>query len=355
MSTVRIENLEKRFGDVEVLKRVSLTVPAHSLVTLLGPSGCGKTTLLRLVAGLERADGGTVAIGERAVSDPARGVHLPPAARRIGMVFQSYALWPHKRVWENVAHPLRVRKTPAAELRDRVQQALGVVQLAQLAERFPGELSGGQQQRVALARAIVYEPEVLLLDEPLSNLDAKLRTEMRYEIRELQQRSRLTTIYVTHDQEEAFVISDQICLMHGGVIEQLGSALDLYRTPRTRFVADFVGAANELPGTARSAGTEGNVAVAIADGWEFTAHCRHRFAAGDKLWLLVRPEDILLVPGGGTGASARVVQVTYLGGISEYVLDAGSFRLKARELSVPRLAAGDRVGVNAIRTFALPQ
>jgi iron(III) transport system ATP-binding protein len=282
-------------------------------------------------------------------------VHLPPAARRIGMVFQSYALWPHKRVWENVAHPLRVRKTPAAELRDRVQQALGVVQLAQLAERFPGELSGGQQQRVALARAIVYEPEVLLLDEPLSNLDAKLRTEMRYEIRELQQRSRLTTIYVTHDQEEAFVISDQICLMHGGVIEQLGSALDLYRTPRTRFVADFVGAANELPGTARSAGTEGNVAVAIADGWEFTAHCRHRFAAGDKLWLLVRPEDILLVPGGGTGASARVVQVTYLGGISEYVLDAGSFRLKARELSVPRLAAGDRVGVNAIRTFALPQ
>jgi iron(III) transport system ATP-binding protein len=354
MSTVRIENVEKRFGEVEVLKRVSLTIPAHSLVTLLGPSGCGKTTLLRLVAGLERPDAGALTIGERVVSDPARGVHVPPAGRRIGMVFQSYALWPHRRVWENVAYPLRTRKTPPGELRDRVQQALSLVQLAPLAERFPGELSGGQQQRVALARAIVYEPDVLLLDEPLSNLDAKLRTEMRYEIRELQQRSRLTTLYVTHDQEEAFVISDHICLMRGGAIEQLGSALDLYHTPRTRFVADFVGAANQLGGIARAPSNNGRVAVSVADGWELTARCQHAFAAGDRLWLLVRPEDVVLEPG-DTGTTARVTQVVYLGGISEYALDGGGFRLKARELKAPRLSSGDRVRVTATHSFALPE
>jgi len=354
VSAVTIENLEKRFGNAEVVKRVTLTIPAHTLVTLLGPSGCGKTTLLRLVAGLEQADNGVIAIGKRVVSNPARGVHVPTAMRNVGMVFQSYALWPHKRVWENIAHPLHVRKIPSSELRDRVQEVLNLVQLGHLAERFHGELSGGQQQRVALARAIVYEPEVLLLDEPLSNLDAKLRAEMRYEIRELQSRCRLTTLYVTHDQEEAFVISDQICLMRDGAIEQLGGALDLYHTPRTRFVADFVGATNQLPGRARNASHDGSVTVAVADNWEFAARCQHEFAAGDKLWLLLRPEDITLAAS-GIGAAARVTQVTYLGGISEYVLDAGSFKLKARELSVPRLAAGDRVGVSATQTFAFPE
>ena len=261
MTDVRIENVEKRFGDVQVLHQIALTVPSRALVTLLGPSGCGKTTLLRIVAGLERADGGVVAIHDRVVADAARGIHVPSAQRNVGMVFQSYALWPHKRIWENVAYPLRVRKVAAQESRDRVQQALELVQLGHLAQRFPGELSGGQQQRVAIARAVVYEPELLLLDEPLSNLDAKLRAEMRFEIRELQQRCKLTTLYVTHDQEESFVISDHICLMHEGKLEQMGSGLELYEQPRSHFVADFVGTTNKLAGTAQPADRDGRLRV----------------------------------------------------------------------------------------------
>jgi len=347
MLAVRIDGIQKRFGAVEVLCGVSLTVEQSSLVTLLGPSGCGKTTLLRMIAGLETADKGRIRIGERVVSDPAANVFVPPAKRNIGMVFQSYALWPHKRVWENVAYPLAVRKVPRAKRKERAFDALRLVQLDALADRFPGELSGGQQQRVALARAIVYEPDVLLLDEPLSNLDAKLRTEMRYEIRELQRRCKLTTIYVTHDQEEAFVISDRICLMNHGRLEQSGAGLDLYENPSSSFAATFLGAANRLAGEVVGLDDQGCARVRIGRGWYLRARSGTQAPTiGAKVAVVIRPQEIRLDPTGPTsngGARGTVRTTTYLGGSTEYVVDLADAQVRVREVGRPRFTANERV------------
>lgn len=355
MANVRIENVEKRFGDVRVLHQISLTVPSRSLVTLLGPSGCGKTTLLRIVAGLERSDGGIVAIHEKVVSDTAHDIHVPSAQRNVGMVFQSYALWPHKRIWENVAYPLRVRKIAEQELRDRAHQALALVQLEHLAERFPGELSGGQQQRVAIARAVVYEPELLLLDEPLSNLDAKLRAEMRFEIRELQQRCKLTTLYVTHDQEEAFVISDHICLMNGGRLEQMGSALELYEQPRSCFVADFVGTANTLSGEAHRDSSDGGLRIQLAPGWGVVAQTSRSVEQGKTVSVLVRPEEIQLYESQRPEAvSGSVRSITYLGGSTEYAVTApNATLLRVRAPGSPRFHVGQDVYVGITKSIVL--
>jgi iron(III) transport system ATP-binding protein len=347
MSKITINTVSKRFGEVNVLQGISLVAEESSLLTLLGPSGCGKTTLLRLVAGLEQSESGTIRIGDRAVSDPERGINVPAAQRNVGMVFQSYALWPHRRVWENVAHPLRVRKVTRDQVRDRVMEALRLVQLEHLSERFPGELSGGQQQRVALARAIVYEPDVLLLDEPLSNLDAKLRTEMRYEIRELQRRCRLTTIYVTHDQEEAFVISDRVCLMNQGVLEQVGEGLDLYENPATSFTAEFVGAANQLEGEVIAINGRDSLDVKIAETWMLRArNTSNPPAVGEKVCVVVRPHDIQLtqVPtalNGGIQATVRTS--SYLGGTTEYVIETAQLKMRVREVGRPRFLTGHAV------------
>jgi len=216
MPAVGIEHVDKRFGSVRAVDDVSLAVPDGRLLTLLGPSGCGKTTTLRMIAGLEQNDAGRIAIGDRVVSDPAVGVFVAPERREIGMVFQSYAIWPHMTVFANVAYPLQVRRRSAGEVRERVEGALRLMEMAHLADRPATALSGGQQQRVAIARALVFQPRVLLMDEPLSNLDAKLREQMRVEIRSLQQRLGITTVYVTHDQEEAMVLSDEIAVMHEG-------------------------------------------------------------------------------------------------------------------------------------------
>jgi len=239
---VDIRNVDLSYGSNHVLKGINLHIRAGEFFAFLGPSGCGKTTLLRLIAGFNQADGGEVLVGGRDIS------HLPPWRRDVGMVFQSYALWPHMTVRRNVAFGLEERKVPKAEIARRVTAALELVGLAHLADRRPSQLSGGQQQRVAVARTIAIEPKVLLLDEPLSNLDAKMRVQVRRELRDLQQRLGLTTIFVTHDQEEANTICDRIAVMNDGIVQQVGTPMELYEKPANLFVANFLGTANILPG-----------------------------------------------------------------------------------------------------------
>ncbi|MBI2090401.1 MAG: ABC transporter ATP-binding protein [Deltaproteobacteria bacterium] len=249
---VQIAHLEKYFGEdrerVHVLKGVSLDIPEGSLYTFLGPSGCGKTTTLRCVAGLERPESGTISIDGKTVFAAGDRVYVPTNRRPIGMVFQSYAIWPHMTVFENVAYPLTIQRRPKSEIRERVANVLKVVGLHGLEDRPAPKLSGGQQQRVAFARALVNQPKVLLLDEPLSNLDAKLREQMRFEIKALQRRVNITTIYVTHDQSEALAISDQIAVMHGGKLIEIGSPHELYSRPKRKFTATFLGLTNLIEG-----------------------------------------------------------------------------------------------------------
>src|SRR5881296_4046773 len=251
---IRIDGVVKRFGAVTAVDRAELTIEDGELFTLLGPSGCGKTTLLRLLAGFYQPDAGQIRFGDRVVSG------LPPYERNIGMVFQNYALWPHMTVRANVAYGLRLRKLAPAEIETRLAEGLRKVNLVGFESRYPGQLSGGQQQRVALARALVLNPDILLLDEPLSNLDAKIRVQVRAEIRKLQQELGITTVYVTHDQEEALSLADRVAVMRDGQVLQLAPPKTLYERPANRFVADFVGTNNFLPGVCRGP-TAGGVAV----------------------------------------------------------------------------------------------
>ena len=246
MASVELRGLTKRYGDLAVVDDVSLTIAHGSMVCLLGPSGCGKTTTLRLIAGFAEPTAGEIVVGDQVVSSPTRTV--PPERRNMSMIFQSYALWPHMTVAENVSYGLELRKLDRETIRRKLAAILATTHLAALAERYPGELSGGQQQRVALARALVVEPETLLLDEPLSNLDANLREEMRFELRRLHDEYRYTTIYVTHDQSEAMTTADVIAVMNAGRIEQAGSPEEIYDHPRSAFVARFIGASNVLEG-----------------------------------------------------------------------------------------------------------
>jgi len=248
MASVELRGLTKRYGALAVVDDVSLTIAHGSLVCLLGPSGCGKTTTLRLIAGFVEPTAGEIRVGEKVVSSPARTV--PPERRNMSMIFQSYALWPHMTVAENVAYGLKLRKMDKDTIAQKLNSILSTTHLDQLAERYPGELSGGQQQRVALARALVVEPETLLLDEPLSNLDANLREEMRFEVRRLHDAYRYTTVYVTHDQSEAMTTADIIAVMNGGKIEQAGTPEAIYDRPRSEFVARFIGSSNVVKGEA---------------------------------------------------------------------------------------------------------
>src|SRR5438105_1819175 len=271
MPAVLVEDVSRYFGDVAAVNRVNLKVERGEFVTLLGPSGCGKTTTLRMVAGLEQNSSGRISIGDRVVSDATAGFFVPPDHRQLGMVFQSYAIWPHMTVFNNVAYPLRIRKRPAAEIKERVTAALRLVEMERYADRPAPALSGGQQQRVAIARALVFEPEVLLLDEPLSNLDARLRAQMGDEFRALQRRLRITTLYVTHDQEEAMALSDRVVIMQRGRILQVGAPETVYRRPASREVAAFFGTPNFIDATVTACrpADNGDWLVAVDGG-----HCR---------------------------------------------------------------------------------
>ena len=264
---IEVSDLVVRYaGDVIAVNGVSFEVGRGEHVTLLGPSGCGKTTTLRAIAGLEPPSGGSISIEGRTMYSAAERINVPAERRGVSMVFQSYAVWPHMTVFDNVAYGLRVRRQSSTETRDNVDRALGLVQMRHLADRAASKLSGGQQQRVALARAIAFSPTVVLFDEPLSNLDAKLRAEMRVELRELQNRLGITSVYVTHDQEEALAISDRVIVMNVGVIEQIGTPEDIYNRPRNRFVADFVGSANLIKGRVRGPAQGGRISFEVDGG-----------------------------------------------------------------------------------------
>ena len=326
MSGVIIRNVSKSFGDIVVLQAFNQTFRDGEFITLLGPSGCGKTTMLRMIAGFEKPTTGEILIGDQVVSS--ERVFLPPEKRGIGMVFQSYAVWPHMNVRDNVAYPLRIQKRPKNEINEEVDRALDIVHLSQYADRMPDQLSGGQQQRVALARALAGRPELLLLDEPLSNLDAKLRESMRFEIKEIQARLGMTVVYVTHDQTEAMAMSDRIILINRGIVQQAAPPAEIYNHPANQFVADFLGKVIFLRGEAK----EGTI---LLDGTNqqipFDGDRRGR------LELAVRPERISMSVDNGSkdGTLQGILETQY------YLGDVNDCRV--------------RVGEKLIRVIAPPE
>ena len=341
MPGVTIKELSKHYGDVGAVQGLSLTVEPGELVALLGPSGCGKTTTLRLVAGFLAPEAGEIWVGDRCLSSPASVV--PPERRRMAMIFQSYALWPHMTVAQNVAYGLRFKRGLTRDDRDhRVKEILKVVQLAGYEARYPAELSGGQQQRVAVARALVIEPEILLLDEPLSNLDANLREEMRFEIRRLHEAFGITTLYVTHDQAEAMVISDRIAVLERGRVAQVGTADEVFLRPRTRFVAEFIGRTNLLEGVAESADTlvVGRLRLRVGGG----------LAPGARAAVSVRPHDIVLAPvgavhtrAGDTTLRGTITRASFLGESVDYQVQLADSDVVVRVVA----PAGRRLPVGA--------
>jgi len=326
---ITIREVVKRFGAVTAVDRADLAVRDGELFTLLGPSGCGKTTLLRLLAGFYQPDSGEIRFGDRVVSG------LPPYERNIGMVFQNYALWPHMTVEANVAYGLKLRRLGTAEVAARLREGLRKVNLTGFESRYPGQLSGGQQQRVALARALVLNPDILLLDEPLSNLDAKIRVQVRAEIRKLQQELGITTIYVTHDQEEALSLSDRVAVMKDGRVLQIGAPKELYERPRTRFVADFVGTNNLVPGrVSERAGAELVVDTAVG-----RLRAVPSGPVSDRCVLAIRPENVAIFAGaatnGGNVVQGRVSFVAYLGSALRYDVEAGQGQILKVDIRDP--------------------
>jgi ABC-type Fe3+/spermidine/putrescine transport system ATPase subunit len=321
MQNVSINGLAKRFQDVVAVDHIFLQVDRGEMVTLLGPSGCGKTTTLNMIAGFETPNAGEIYVGDRLISSHETGVFLPPHRRNLGMVFQSYGLWPHMTVADNVGYGLKLRGVRGNAAVERVREALRLVRLEDYAERFPSQLSGGQQQRVSFARAIVYRPDILLLDEPLSNLDAALREEMRLELKELQEQTGITTIFVTHDQMEAMVMSDRVVVMNRGRIEQIGTPEEIYEHPTTRFVAGFIGVTNFLEGRLVESGN--NATRVDVDGLMVTCAEPAPAAAGEAVTLSVRPHDWRVSDTPPAEAPANlfastVEKVVYMGGAREF-------------------------------------
>ncbi len=336
---LELAGLTKRFGSVLAVDHISFTVQPGEVFTLLGPSGCGKSTTLRLVAGLEQPEEGTLQLRGKTIVSAAQRLCLPPERRNMGMVFQSYAIWPHMTVFENVAFPLQLRRWPKHKIREAVGQTLGVVGLDGLEERPATMLSGGQQQRVALARALVYNPDILLLDEPLSNLDAKLREHMRDELRSLQRRLGIAVLFVTHDQAEAMALSDRVAVMNAGHIEQVGTPMEVYERPATAFVRDFLGRAITLECVVRREDSRCwlELTAAPASSFAFADAQLDQHSTGSAVHLACRPEDLKLAAA-GSGAQnafrAKVEEVLYLGERLEYRVRAGD--------SPPFLVSGSR-------------
>jgi ABC-type Fe3+/spermidine/putrescine transport system ATPase subunit len=345
MSSVALERLRKRYRDVYVVSDVDLEIAEGELVVLLGPSGCGKTTTLRMIAGLVQPTSGRVRIGGEAVD------HLPPRARQIGMVFQDYALFPNMPVRENIAFGLQERRVARDRTEARVDEMLTLIRMQGFADRYPAELSGGQQQRVALARALAYEPRVLLMDEPLGALDQRLREDMQREVARIQKSLAITTVFVTHDQQEAMVLADRIVVMNAGRIEQVGTPEQLYATPQSLFIADFIGRTNRMPGEAREC-SDGIARVMLRNGCEIGARAAGAVRGGDAVVCTIRPEK-LRIGGSASEHGDNVLPVTmrrrsFLGSSVDLAVDdaAGAemlVRLAASAVEAP--TPGDRISV----------
>jgi len=347
MARIDIERLTKRYtgGSLAAVRDLTLAIADNRFVTLLGPSGCGKTTTLRLIAGYLTPDSGTIRVDGAVVSSPERVV--PPERRGMGMVFQNYAVWPHKTVFENVAFGLQIRRRETREIADQVARMLEQVGLAGYERKLPSELSGGQQQRVALARSLIVEPGILLLDEPLSNLDAKLRERMRAELKEIQRRVGITFVYVTHDQAEALALSDDIAVIHRGELQQFGPPRDVYDRPANRIVADFMGQVNFVPGQVVSSDA-GQGRIALDGGHDMTCALPRGIGPGAAVDVAVRPENITLAPAGtaAPNITARIAELTFLGNANEYVVVCpGEVRLRVQTHPTQIFAIGDDVAV----------
>jgi iron(III) transport system ATP-binding protein len=343
MAFIEISAISKRFGAFQALRDVSLSVAEREFVTFLGPSGCGKTTMLRTLAGFHAPDLGTIHVGDRLMSSPQ--AVMPPEMRRMGMVFQNYAVWPHMSVFDNVAFGLRVARVAGAEIGTRVARMLEAVGLQGLERRHPGQLSGGQLQRVALARSLVVEPSILLLDEPLSNLDAKLRERMRGEIKTLQRRTGITFIYVTHDQAEALALSDRIVVFNKGVVQQVGTPRDVYERPANLFVADFMGLVNKLPGVV--IGRTGDRARVRIGRQVIDARINDALGAAGEVTVAIRPEAIALgradPPIEINVLAGTVIESAFLGNIVEHQVDIGAGLLRVQGSPRHDLVPGETV------------
>jgi putative spermidine/putrescine transport system ATP-binding protein len=342
---VKIVNVTKRFGNVVAIDDVSLTVKTSEFLTLLGPSGSGKTTTLMIIAGFEKADGGEVYLNEKPI------INIPSHKRNIGMVFQQYALFPHMKVFDNVAYPLRNRKRPRSEIREKVKEILDMVQLSEQVERFPSQLSGGQQQRVALARALVFNPPLLLLDEPLGALDKNLREQMKLEIKRIQKSLNLSAIYVTHDQEEALTISDRIAVYNGGKILQIGTPEELYENPANSFVADFIGTSNFIPVYCEQC--EGEFITwsdAHNNAGKYKSYGMKDISPGQRMVLAIRPEKIYFADEGESEENVldgHIIEVIYTGESSRYRVQIDEFKqVEVRcqnKFGERKYSVGDRV------------
>ena len=345
MASLTFESVTKSFGALVAVNNVSFDVRDGEFFTLLGPSGCGKTTTLRMLAGFLTPDVGTIRVGGEVVSSPGQAV--PPEKRDMGMVFQSYAVWPHMNVFENVSFGLKMRKVSRDRIRPRVREVLDLVELGGLSDRYPTQLSGGQQQRVALARALAVEPDILLLDEPLSNLDAKLRESMRFELKDIQRKTGVTAIYVTHDQAEAMVLSDRILVMEQGAVHQIGPPDAIYSRPATRFVAGFIGISNFLSGTLDAVDP---CVVTLNRGWSLRAILSGNHVVGDQVSVAVRPEDIEIAAEETEGDQVNVLpgiieRATYLGERMTYNIELGSNSIRVDTHPTVRFDLGQKVCV----------
>ena len=348
MVYVKLENLEKSFGSVVAVDNISLTIEESEFFTILGPSGCGKTTTLRMIAGFYKPGGGKIYFNEKLMN------RLPPEKRNTGMVFQNYALWPHMSVFKNIAFGLEMRKFSKKEIESRVKNSLDLVNLGGLEDRTPDQLSGGQQQRVALARALVIEPDVLLLDEPLSNLDAKLRVEMRTEIKKLQKELGITTLYVTHDQKEALAVSDRLAVMGLGKFAQVGTPHEIYAKPSNKFVASFIGLINLFHGKASKI-QKTTVGIKTAEGLNLVSSKLENVKKGMEILVAVRPEHIEVhsqdsIPSKENVVTGTVLGIEYLGDLSRYNVET-QFQMINADQYKPSVDTSFELGEKVILSF----